>query len=54
MNVLLRFWLIEIYLQQRAQKLGLDIKFFEYSGQAESSLQGAALYRTCTPRNYSR
>ena len=27
-------------LQQRAQKLGLDIKFLEYSGQAESSLQG--------------
>ncbi|MGS5796232.1 4-hydroxythreonine-4-phosphate dehydrogenase PdxA, partial [Acinetobacter baumannii] len=27
-------------VQQRAQKLGLDIKFLEYSGQAESSLQG--------------
>lgn len=27
-------------VQQRAQKLGLDVKFLEYSGQAESSLQG--------------
>ncbi|HBR92439.1 MAG TPA: 4-hydroxythreonine-4-phosphate dehydrogenase PdxA [Acinetobacter nosocomialis] len=27
-------------LQQRAQKLGMDIKFLEYTGQAESCLQG--------------
>ncbi len=27
-------------LQQRAQKLGLDIKFLEYTGQTQSSLQG--------------
>ena len=40
-------------LQQRAQKLGLDIKFLEYSGQAESSLQGE-LYIEHVPRNYSR
>ncbi len=25
-------------LQQRAQKLGMDIKFLEYTGQAESCL----------------